>query len=360
MPAGSSDSSPEKAVAKTVTAASAVTPVAAEAEVPLLAGPVLAGQRLSSPFLLAPVAGYSDAAFRSVCFEAGAALCYTEMVSSEALVRDHPKTKLLLLRSEAEKDFAIQLFGSKPEVLARAVQIASRYQPLVIDLNCGCPVPKIVRTGAGSSLLKDPAKLAAIVRAMKEATDIPVTVKIRKGWDEDSINFLETAQAAVDAGAAAVTLHGRTRAQGYGGKADWASIAALVRAMEPAGVQVFGSGDVFSASAAVRMLAETGCAGVMIARGAMGNPFIFAQARALAEGKDEPRASDREMAEAARRHLERSIAFIGEKSACIEFRKQFCSYSKGRPRGSALRDRAVHCSTREEFLEVLAEFEGPG
>ena len=336
MPAGSSDSNPDKAGA----------------------GPFLAGRRLSSPFFLAPVAGYSDAAFRSVCYEAGAALCYTEMVSSEALVRDHPRTKLLLVRSEAEQAYAIQLFGSKPEVLARAAGIAAGYAPLVIDLNCGCPVPKIVRTGAGSGLLKDPARLGAIVKAMKEATDIPITVKIRKGWDEDSINFLETARAAVEAGAVAVTLHGRTRAQGYGGKADWSSIAVLARYLEPAGVLVFGSGDVFSGQAAVRMMAETGCAGVMIARGAMGNPFVFAQARALACGLPEPRFSDAQTAAAARRHLERSIGFVGEKSACIEFRKQFCSYSKGRPCGAALRDRAVHCSTREEFMDVLAEFEG--
>jgi tRNA-dihydrouridine synthase len=141
----------------------------------------LAGLRLSSPFFLAPVAGYSDAAFRSVCYEAGAALCYTEMVSAEALVRDHPKTKLLLVRSEIEKTYAVQLFGSKPEVLARAAEIASRYTPLVIDLNCGCPVPKIVRAGSGSSLLRDPAKLGTIVKAMKGATDIPITVKIRTG-----------------------------------------------------------------------------------------------------------------------------------------------------------------------------------
>lgn len=354
MPAGSSDSSPDAAgaLAPPQPAETSAERVGADL------GPVLAGIRLSSPFFLAPVAGYSDAAFRSVCSEAGAALCYTEMVSAEALTRDHPKTKLLLVRSEIETTYAIQLFGSKPEVLARAAEIASHCAPLVIDLNCGCPVPKIVRAGAGSSLLRDPAKLGAIVKAMKDATEIPITVKIRTGWDESSINFLETASAAAEAGAAAVTLHGRTRAQGYGGKADWSSIEALVRHLKPSRVQVFGSGDVFGAEAAVRMLAETGCAGVMIARGAMGNPFIFAQAKALAAGMPQPRFSDGETAAAARRHLERSIGFLGEKSACIEFRKHFCSYSKGRPRGAALRDRAVHCSTKGEFLEVLAEFEG--
>ncbi|MFA5851171.1 MAG: tRNA dihydrouridine synthase DusB [Spirochaetales bacterium] len=318
--------------------------------------PALAGVRLPNPFFLAPVAGYSDAAFRSVCYEMGAALCYTEMVSAEALTRDHPKTKLLLDRSESEGRYAIQLFGAKPEVLARAAALASAYKPLVIDLNCGCPVPKIVRAGAGSSLLKNPRLIGEIVAAMRNETDIPITVKIRKGWDEDSVNFLETAAAAVESGAAAVTLHGRTRAQGYGGVADWASIAALASALSPAGVPVFGSGDVFGAKAALRMLAETGCAGVMIARGAMGNPFIFAEVVALWEGRPLPAFSDAEVAALAARHLERSVHFLGEKTACVEFRKHFCAYSKGRPRGAALRERAVHCSTVAEFGEVLAEF----
>lgn len=319
--------------------------------------PALAGVLLRSPFFLAPVAGYSDAAFRSVCYELGAALCYTEMVSSEALTRDHPKTKLLLVRSEAEDRYAIQLFGARPEVLARAAAMASGYKPLVIDLNCGCPVPKIVRTGAGSSLLKDPRLIHSIVTAMREATDIPITVKIRKGWDEASVNFLETASAAVEAGAAAVTLHGRTKAQAYAGKADWDAIAALAAALAPKGIPVFGSGDVFGARAALRMLHETGCSGVMIARGAMGNPFVFAEASALWEGREIPLYSNAEVAGFARKHLERSIRFLGEKSACIEFRKHFCAYSKGRPGGAALRDRAVHCSTMAEYEVVLVEFE---
>lgn len=315
--------------------------------------PALAGVQLESPFFLAPVAGYSDAAYRSVCYELGAALCYTEMVSSEALVRHHPKTSLLLQRAEAEKHYAIQLFGAKPEVLAQAAAMVSAYRPLVIDLNCGCPVPKIVKSGAGSALLKTPEKIAAIVRAMREATDIPITVKIRKGWDEASVNFLEAADAAVGAGAAAVTLHGRTRAQGYSGKADWTAIAELSRHLA---VPVFGSGDVFSPEAALAMLAETGCSGVMFARGAMGNPFVFARTVALWQGRPLPVYTNAEIAEVARRHLERSVQFLGEKTACVEFRKQFCAYTRGRPRGAALREQAVHCSTRAEFQAVLDLF----
>ena len=315
--------------------------------------PSLAGVRLSSPFFLAPVAGYSDAAFRSVCYEMGAALCYTEMVSAEALVRNHPKTKLLMQRSEKERLFAIQLFGAKPETLGKAAGLASDFNPLVIDLNCGCPVPKIVRSGAGSALLKNPQTIYDIVRAMHDSTDVPVTVKIRKGWDEESVNFQETADAAVAGGAIAITLHGRTKAQGYSGKADWESIRALAAFLKNRGIPVFGSGDVFGASAAMRMLVETGCDGVMIARGAMGNPIIFAQALAEFRGKPHPSFSHTEIASIARLHLMRSVSFLGEKTACLEFRKHFCAYSKGMPEGASLRDKAVHCSSVAEFETVL-------
>jgi nifR3 family TIM-barrel protein len=317
--------------------------------------PLLAGVTLSSPFFLAPVAGYSDAAFRSVCYELGAALCYTEMVSAEALVRNHPKTKLLLERSEEERLFAIQLFGAKPETLGKAARIVSELRPLVIDLNCGCPVPKIVRSGAGSALLKDPQKLHDIVRAMRESTDVPVTVKIRKGWDEDAINFKETADAAVSGGAIAITLHGRTKTQGYSGTADWESIRALTGFLDGRGIPVFGSGDVFEASAALRMLSETACAGVMIARGAMGNPFIFAEALALFAKAPKPQFSKSEIASIARRHLLRSVSFLGEKTACLEFRKHFCAYSKGKTDGASLRNRAVHCSSVAEFDLVFKD-----
>ena len=312
-------------------------------------GPKLGGLQLRSPFFLAPTAGYSSPAYRSICYEQGAALCYTEMVSAEALTRGHPKTKAMLVHLPEEPIYAIQLFGAKPEVLAKAAAMVAEYRPVVIDLNCGCPVPKIVKAGAGSALQRNPEAIAAIVRAMKAATDIPVTVKIRKGWDEASVNFLEAAEAAVEAGAAAVTLHGRTRAQGYGGKADWGAIGTLARALAPRGVAVFGSGDVFSAEAAVAMLKETGCAGVMIARGAFGNPFIFADATALWKVGEKPARTAQEVIAVARFHLVRSIALDGEKSACIEFRKQFCAYTKGLPGGAALREEAVHSTSLAEY-----------
>lgn len=315
--------------------------------------PSLAGQILPSPFFLAPVAGYSDAAFRSICYELGAGICYTEMVSAEALVRNNRKTEVLMERSEAETRYAIQLFGANPDSLARAAERASRLNPLAIDLNCGCPVPKIVKSGAGSALLRNPKLLGGIVKAMAGASPVPVTVKIRKGWDEASVNYRETAMAAVEAGATAVTLHGRTRAQGYSGSADWAAIADLAALLASAGIPVFGSGDAFDAESSLKMLLTTGVRGVMIARGAMGNPFVFAQAKALWLGKAYDEPTPALIAEIATRHLSRAAQFMGEDTACREFRKHFCAYSKGLPGGADLRNRAVRCSSLREFFEII-------
>ena len=311
-----------------------------------------------APYFLAPVAGYSDIAFRAVCTEFGAAICYTEMMSAEALVRGHPKTKALLARDPIETKYAIQLFGSNPTILAKAAEIVSAYNPAVIDLNCGCPVPKIIKSGAGAALLRIPARIGDIVRAMRNATDIPVSVKLRTGWDQNSINYFETSSAAIEAGACAITLHGRTRAQGYSGSADWTAIKALA---EQTSIPVFGSGDVFSANDAIAMRRMTGCDGVMIARGAIGNPFIFTELRrhsmqAAMEPSDAP-PSPRTIAQTAAHHLELAIKYLGEKTACIEFRKHFCAYTKGLVGGAALRARAVRCTTFNEYEALFKELE---
>lgn len=318
------------------------------------------GALIPGNLFLAPVAGYSDAAFRSVCADEGADLCYTEMVSAEALVRGHKRTRELMARAENETRYAIQLFGSKPETLARAALLSLEFTPSLVDLNCGCPVPKIVKAGAGSALMREPGLVREIVRAMAGAlspSGVPVTVKIRSGWDEGSRNFMEVAAAAVEGGAAAVTLHARTRAMGYSGKAAWPEIAKLAAALS---VPVFGSGDLFSAEAARRMLEETGCSGAMIARGAMGNPFVFREARALLEGLPAPAIGVREKAEAARKHLLLSVRFLGERTACVEFRKQFCSYTKGTVAGAALRSEAVRASGLAELLALLDRWAASG
>jgi len=272
------------------------------------------------------------------------------MVSSEALIRGGRKTLPLLERGESESRYAVQIFGGNPESMARAAALLEPYDPAVVDINCGCPVPKITRNGAGSALLKDPRLVGAIVRAVRSGTAAPVTVKIRLGWDDKTINYLETAAAAVDAGAAAITLHARTRAQGYAGKADWAALASLKAALT---VPVFGSGDAFSPQDARRMLEETGVDGAMFARGAIGNPFIFRQTRSLLMGQGELDPSRSERVLAARRHLTLSIQYLGERTACVEFRKQVCAYTKGTPGGAEIRAAAVKACTAADYEGVF-------
>ncbi|MBR1721154.1 MAG: tRNA dihydrouridine synthase DusB, partial [Treponema sp.] len=248
---------------------------------------------LGGNLFLAPVAGYSDRAFRSICAECGADFAYTEMISSEALIRGNEKTEGLMARAPNEDAYAVQIFGGNPETMAEAARIVlKRTSCECIDINAGCPVPKIIKSGAGSALTRNPERLYEIVSAVVRAVDsyegtrvgrngetvpytgsVPVTVKFRLGWDAEHITWKECAEAAVKAGAAAVTMHGRTRAQGYEGKSDWASLSELVKFLrEKTGgaVPVFGSGDAFTPQDAKRMLEETGVDGVMFARGAMG------------------------------------------------------------------------------------------
>jgi nifR3 family TIM-barrel protein len=306
---------------------------------------------------LAPVAGYSDRAFRSVCIEQGADLCCTELVSSEALTRNSSKTEVLLRRANNELRYAIQLFGSDPSVMGRATALLAPYHPEVVDINCGCPVPKVIKTGAGSALLRDPALLARIVEAVHRASaeslgGVPVTVKIRSGWDDGSINYLETSRAAIEAGAALVALHARTRAQVYAGKADWSHIADLA---SRSSVPVIGSGDLFSPEAAERMLRETACAGVMFARGAMGNPFIFAETKALLRNGSYTTTPVAERILTGFHQLRMLAEDVGEGIACREMRKQFCAYTKGTSGGAAVRERLVRAETVDEYRSILSE-----
>jgi nifR3 family TIM-barrel protein len=324
------------------------------------------------------VAGYSDRAFRAVCIEQGADFTYTELVSSEALARNPahyglddsgrlvaelPPPANILRRADNEKRYAIQLFGASPGMLYRAVLLLAPFHPQAVDLNCGCPVPKVVKTGAGSALMKDPGLLGRMVesavRASREALgEVPVTVKLRSGWDAASINYRECARIACNAGAALVALHARTRSQGYGGRADWSHIADLA-ALLP--VPVAGSGDLFSPEDAERMLRETGCAAVMFARGAMGNPFIFSAVHSLlTEGFWRPADPVRRL-RTGFRQLQLLAEDLGEPSACLEMRKQFCAYTKalgaggpGFPGAAALRNRLVRAETIDQYREIFA------
>jgi nifR3 family TIM-barrel protein len=294
-----------------------------------------------------------------LCIEQGANFTCTELVSSEALVRGGcaPQTRALLRRAENETHYAIQLFGADPDVMYRAALALAPYRPDVVDVNAGCPVPKVVKAGAGAALMRNPALFArvveAVVRASGEALGgAPVTAKIRSGWDAASINFDEIAAAAVAAGASMVTLHARTRAQGYEGKSDWTHIAQLVARLA-ASVPVAGSGDLFSPEDAARMLRETGCAAVMFARGAMGNPYIFAETRSLLETGAYTRVSAMERVRAGLRQLSLLAADAGETRACLEMRKHFCAYTSGMRGGAELRRRLVHSSSIEEYQAVF-------
>jgi nifR3 family TIM-barrel protein len=320
---------------------------------------------LNGNLFLAPVAGYTDRAFRSICSEMGADLTFTELASAEALTRGGKATFNLIRRGENERRYAVQIFGRDPQTMYKAALALSAFNPEAVDINCGCPVPKVVKTGAGSALMKEPGKLGRVVEAVVRAVNsmgasregIPVTVKMRSGWDSQHINYNECARVAAEAGASMVTLHPRTKAQGYGGKSDWTHIADLVSRLR---IPVTGSGDLFFFFFAGRMLKETGCAAVMFARGAEGNPFIFPAAKAfLLSGTWQP-PSFEEKISAAFRHLAMLSEDIGEKAACLEMRKQFCAYTKAAPgatgqAGSAvLRKRLVEASTIEDFKEIFS------
>lgn len=315
---------------------------------------------LDGNVFLAPVAGYSDRAFRSICADCGADFAYTEMVSAEALTRNNLKTEQLMARAPNEKAYAVQIFGGKGQTMADAARIVlEKTTAECIDINGGCPVPKIIKSGAGSNLTANPTLLYDIVSSVVKAVDgrVPVTIKIRTGWDAEHITWKDCAQAALDAGAAAITLHGRTRAQGYEGKADWGKLAELVEFINGR-IPVFGSGDVFSPEAAKQMIEQTNCDGIMLARGAMGNPFIFTKIRQFLKTGSYQEIPTRDRIEAGFRELDLLVQDFGEKGACLEMRKRFCAYSRGIDGGAALRKQLVAAESVEEYKNIFNSFLG--
>ncbi len=322
----------------------------------MLYHPVKIGSiQLNGNLFLAPVAGYSDRSFRSICVENGASFTYTEMVSAEALTRNNLKTEILMRRAENEKVYSVQIFGGEPERMAEAAEIVlEKTHCECIDINCGCPVPKIVKTGAGSALTQNPQMLKKVAEAVVKATKgrAAVTVKIRSGWDQNSITYKEAAAAALEAGVNAITMHPRTKAQGYEGKSDWSKLSELVKLAEGK-VPVFGSGDLFSPEDAKKMLEETGVDGAMFARGAMGNPFIFTKTIELLTTGSYKEIPAAERLKTGFRELEMLSSDTNEKSACMEMRKRFCAYSKGISGGAELRQKTVHASSIQEYHTIF-------
>jgi tRNA-dihydrouridine synthase B len=312
----------------------------------------------SGNVVLGPMAGITEAPFRGICKRMGAGLTYTEMVSAKGLHYnpDSAVSKALLTFSPEETPCAVQIFGAEPEMMAeQARRIVETHgaDVALIDINMGCPVTKVVAKGEGSALMRTPALAAEIVRRVVEACGVPVTVKLRKGWDDATANAVEFALAMEDAGASAVAVHGRTRGQFYRGKADWTAIAAVKEAVR---VPVIGSGDVFTASDAKRMLADTGADGVMVARGAQGNPWIFRQARSLIDTGEEcapPTAFER--IDMAREHGAALVAFGGEQ-AFARLRKHVAWYITGMPGATSVRRKAFEVKSYRELDELLAEY----
>lgn len=301
--------------------------------------------------ILAPMAGVTDFAFREICADLGADATVTEMVSAKALCYGDKKTASLLRRNRGVRCGA-QIFGSEPEFMARGAQLALELSGCdFIDVNMGCPMPKIVNNGEGSALMKDPALAGRIVRAVCEAVDVPVTVKTRKGWDKSHVNVVELAQAVEENGAAAITVHGRTKTMLYSGTADWDVIAQVKQAVS---IPVIANGDVISADAALRCLKWTGADAVMVGRAAFGDPWLFQQIRAALDGEPIPeRPPLAQRMEVARRQMELAREDKGEHIACLEARKQLAWYLRGVRFSNYYKQQISQIATMEDVARVI-------
>ncbi len=307
--------------------------------------------KLDSPFLLAPLAGITDAPQRRICKRQGASLVYTEMVSGKGLYYKDKNTESLLRIYEDEKPVAFQIFGSEPDIIAYTAKELVNRNNAILDINMGCPVPKIVKNGEGSALLKNLDLIYDLISVAVKHAKKPVTAKIRLGWDGKSIVAVEAAKAIELAGGSAVAVHGRTREQYYSGKADWNSIGEVKRAVK---IPVIGNGDVFSGEDANRMLQETGCDFVMIARGALGNPWIFRDAIALWRGHEKPEApSKKEKLTMLMEHFEAVIEEKGEYAGIREMRKQVGWYLKGMHGSARFRNEINNMTSADEIRNIL-------
>lgn len=309
---------------------------------------------LDSPFILAPLAGLTDSPMRLICRRLGAGMVWSEMVSAEGIVRDAGKSLRLLDYDPGERPIAFQLFGARPRAIEDAAVRVSALAPDVLDLNAGCPAKKVVRSGSGAALMRDVGLVREIVEAAARGTGLPVTIKIRSGWDEDSVNAVEVATAAVESGARAVAIHPRTRTQGFSGRSDW-SVIARVKGAVP--VPVIGSGDVREPGDAVRMLEETGCDGVMIGRAAVGDPWIFERAGALLAGRSVPAPGLPDRLALAIEHLELMVRAKGDRRGLLEMRKHIVAYLRGFPHASEYRSELVRIEDHSVLAARLEEIQ---
>ena len=310
---------------------------------------------IKNQIVFAPMAGVSNISYRTIIKEMGAGLIYSEMISTMGIIYNGKKTIDLINFNEKERPISIQIFGNDKESFIKAAKfIEENYHPDIIDINVGCPVPKVaVKSQAGSALLKDPNKIYEIVKSVVEETNTPITVKIRSGWDEKNINAVEVAKKIEEAGASAIAIHARTRSQGYSGKADWSIIKQVKQAVK---IPVIGNGDITSPELAKKMIDETGCDAIMIGRATLGNPWIIKECvHYLETGEILPKPTDKEKIKMIETHYNLLKKYTNEKQALLEIRTHALWYLKGIPGTKEIKNKIVTAKTEEEFLKILNE-----
>lgn len=316
-------------------------------------GPLIGNVRLANPTVLAPLAGITNLPLRLLAKEAGCALVYSEMVSAHGLVYGSPKTSKIMDSSPAEKPFAVQIFGADPGVMAEAAAMVAEGGADIVDINFGCAVRKILKSGSGAALMRDLTKTEAVLKAVRQVLNIPLTIKIRSGWDPSGSQALDVAAMAQDCGVDALAVHPRFGNQGFGGQADWSIIRRIKQMLT---IPVIGNGDVERAEDAIRMQTETGCDAVMVGRAAIGNPMIFTQIIALAAGQDVPAVSLEQRFDIMLRYLDASVAYLGEKQACYVMRSRLGWFSKGMRHSSKFREAIKRLSSHQEARELIRAY----
>lgn len=310
--------------------------------------------QLENEVFLSPMAGVTDLPFRTICKEKGCGMLYTEMINAKALCYDDENTKKMLKMEKDEHPVAVQIFGSDPEFMGKAASIMNRYPNEILDINMGCPAPKVVKNGDGSALMRNPKLAAEVLSAVVKNSEKPVTLKIRKGWDDDCINAVEIAKIAEECGISALAIHGRTREQFYSGKADWDIISEIKQAIN---IPVIGNGDVFEVQDAVNMLEKTKCDAIMIGRGSQGNPWIFKRINHyMKTGEVLPEPTLEEKITTAIKHMNLAVAEHGEYVAVREMRKHIGWYLKGLKNSAKYRDQINKITDYKEVIVMLEEY----
>ncbi len=308
---------------------------------------------LPAPCILAPMAGISDLPFRVINRAFGCTFAFAEMISARSLVFESKNTRRMLTTDPQDSPLGVQLLGNDSGVMLKALEMLRNLPLHLIDINAACPVTKVTKKGEGAAMLREPRRLGQLLRVLVENTELPVTVKIRSGWDEDSINAAEVALHAQDAGISALFIHGRTRAQGYRGRVDYSIIREVKELLR---IPVIASGDTFSAELIKKMFDETGCDGVTIARGALGNPWLFREAAEyLASGMLLPKPGISKVMEVMTKHLNLCCDHHGERAGTVLFRKFFCWYVKGIPDSNLLKAKAFRAETKSQMLDIIEE-----